>query len=113
MDGILGRQSELAAIEAALVDARSGRGALFLLVGEAGIGKTRLATEAAERARHAGFRVVWGRSAEGGGAPAYWPWTQILRTLIEERAFAPTPRQGADLSEILPELAAEHRPDHS
>jgi predicted ATPase len=41
----VGRERELEELSSGLADARAGRGRLFLLVGEAGIGKTRLADE--------------------------------------------------------------------
>jgi hypothetical protein len=64
-------------LESALADAREGRGGIVLLVGEPGIGKSRLVEEVARMA--AGAEVLWGRAWEAGGAPAYWPWTQVLR----------------------------------
>jgi hypothetical protein len=100
----VGREPELAEVSSALASAREGRGRLLVLLGEPGIGKTRLAEEAAARARDGGFRVVWGRAAEGGGAPPYWPWSQVLRTLVDEQAFSLPPRQLAHLVEILPDL---------
>ena len=51
-----------------------------LLAGEPGIGKSRLAEELATRARDRGARVLVGRCWEAGGAPAYWPWVQALRS---------------------------------
>src|SRR4051812_43127868 len=75
---IVGRRAELETLAAALADARGGRGGIVLLVGEPGIGKSRLLEELA---RIAGADVVWGRAWEAGGAPAYWPWTQVLRAL--------------------------------
>jgi DNA-binding SARP family transcriptional activator len=74
------REWELATLEAGLEDALAGRGRLFLLVGEAGIGKSRLADEFAARAKERGALILWGRCWEAGGAPAYWPWVQSLRT---------------------------------
>ena len=56
----------------------------MLLSGEPGIGKTRLAEELAHRAVEQGATVRWGRCREGAGAPAFWPWIQILRTEIKE-----------------------------
>jgi hypothetical protein len=102
---LLGREAELAELRAALASAREGQGRLLVLSGEAGIGKTRVCDEASNLARAAGFRVVWGRAAEGGGAPPYWPWTQILRTLVDQNAVEISPRNRAHLVEILPELA--------
>jgi len=76
--GYVGRTSELAELERGLDDASAGRGRLFLLVGEPGIGKSRLADELLSRARARGARVLVGRCWEAGGAPAYWPWLQAL-----------------------------------
>jgi predicted ATPase len=53
----------------------------MLVIGEPGIGKTRLAQEIAGGALAAGHAVAWGRCVEADGAPPYWPWLQILRTL--------------------------------
>jgi DNA-binding CsgD family transcriptional regulator len=68
-------------LRSALDDAADGVGRLVLVVGEPGIGKTRLAQEIAGRALAAGHAVAWGRCVEADGAPPYWPWLQILRTL--------------------------------
>ena len=76
---LVGREDELALLEAAIHDALAGRGRLFVVVGEAGSGKTRFADEVASRAKHAGSRILWGRGWGGGGAPAYWPWSQAMR----------------------------------
>ena len=81
----VGREGELAELRAGLEDASAGHGRLFLLSGEPGIGKTRLAEEISSDASARGMRVVWGRCWEGGGAPAYWPFIQILRSCVDER----------------------------
>jgi hypothetical protein len=70
---------------AALAAARAGHGALFLLAGDAGIGKTRLAEAVAEDAAENGDTVLWGSAWDAGGAPAYWPWTQLIRELLDAR----------------------------
>jgi predicted ATPase len=51
----VGRVPDLGELERALDAARAGSGATILVAGEAGIGKTRLASEVANRARDAGF----------------------------------------------------------
>jgi DNA-binding SARP family transcriptional activator len=76
---LLGRDEELALLEAGLDDAVAGRGRLFVVVGEAAAGKTRLADEVASLAKQRGCRILWGRGWHGGGAPAYWPWRQAMR----------------------------------
>ena len=80
--GFVGRERELAELEAALDEAIGGRGKIYLLAGEPGIGKTRLADEIGERAAAREFRVLWGRCWDGGDSPAKWPWIQILRSLV-------------------------------
>ena len=76
--GLHGRSVELGAIQQGLDAARAGRTAAFALVGEPGIGKTRLTAEVADRAASAGFTVCWGRAWEAGGAPPYWPWRLLF-----------------------------------
>jgi hypothetical protein len=74
-----GRDEQLALLGAGLDDALAGRGRLFVIVGPTGSGKTRLADEVASTAKEHGARILWGRGWDGGGAPAYWPWSQALR----------------------------------
>ena len=69
----VGRERELGELLSGLEDALAGRGRLFLLAGEPGIGKSRLTEELAVCARARGARVLVGRCWEAGGAPAYWP----------------------------------------
>ncbi|HEX2484166.1 MAG TPA: AAA family ATPase, partial [Myxococcota bacterium] len=79
----VGREAPLARLREAWAEARGGRGGIRLLVGEPGIGKTRLAEALADEVRGAGELVLWGRAHEGEGAPAYWPWIQVLRGLAD------------------------------
>src|SRR5579875_768370 len=83
---LVGRSDELAVLRAALDDAAAGTGRLVLVVGEPGIGKTRLAQEIAGHALAVGSAVAWGRCVSADGAPPYWPWLQVLRTLGLDRA---------------------------
>jgi DNA-binding SARP family transcriptional activator len=106
--GFVGRDAELGALSAGLDDAFAARGRLFLIVGEPGIGKSRLADELISRARTRGARVLVGRCWEAGGAPAYWPWLQMLGAYIDE-TDTETLRselgpQAAVLAQLLPEL---------
>jgi predicted ATPase/DNA-binding CsgD family transcriptional regulator len=118
----VGRKDELAALVECLEGACQGSGSLVLLAGEPGIGKTRLAEELAVRAAATGVRVLWGRCYEGDGAPAFWPWAQILRSYTRE--CDPTTlreEMGAGVSDIaqivpqirdlLPDLAPTATPD--
>ncbi|MBE2319568.1 AAA family ATPase [Solirubrobacter sp. CPCC 204708] len=104
----VGRERELGALIAGLDDAVAGQGRLFLLVGEPGIGKSRLAEELSAQARSRGAQVLVGRCWEAGGAPAYWPWVQSLRGYVR-RADPDTLRAqlgpgAVDVAQLLPEL---------
>jgi hypothetical protein len=107
---LIGRDHELEQLAAGLAAARTGHGMLFLLTGVPGIGKTRLAEELTAQAEADGMLATWGRCWENPGAPAYWPWTQALRALIERRDAAALQSElgsGADwIAEIVPELRA-------
>src|SRR3954452_13503671 len=105
---LLGRGRELSELMAAFDEARAGRGGLVLLTGDPGIGKTRLARTLGEEAREAGALVALARGWDGGGAPSYWPWLQVLRALAAERT---DDRLAADLgagarwvAQIAPEI---------
>ena len=85
----VGRSRELAEICGGVDGAAAGRGSLFTLAGELGVGKSRLAQEAASHARARGIRVVWGRCWEHGGAPPYWPWVPGLAGTRKKRGACP------------------------
>lgn len=80
----VGRKHEMAQLRAGLGRALDHRGGMFLLSGEPGIGKTRLAEQIAHEAAERGMAVYWGLSTQAEGAPAYWPWVQILRGLLAD-----------------------------
>ena len=113
-DELVGRDDPLAALDGVLAAARGGRGRVVLVAGEPGIGKTRLAEEAARRAAAAGMRVAWGRCHEGDGAPALWPWAQVARQLSVGLApgqlAATLGPSAAWLGPLLPELAEPSPP---
>ena len=75
----LGRERETHELRGAIDDSVGRRGRTVLISGESGIGKTRLASEAAAYAALRGAQVLWGRCYAGAGAPAYWPWVQVIR----------------------------------
>ncbi len=55
------------------------------------------------------MRVAWGRCWEGGGAPAYWPWVQVLRSLVvhPDRTRARPPLVTPEIGQLIPELSSE------
>jgi hypothetical protein len=96
------------AVLAGLDAAATGTGGLVLVGGEPGIGKSRLADEAASHARERGFASLWGRGWEDAGAPAYWPWVQVLRAYLRQTDADVARRHlaagAADIVQMLPEL---------
>jgi DNA-binding SARP family transcriptional activator len=107
-DTLVGREPELARAMPLIDRALAGRGALLLIGGEPGIGKSRLAEALATRANAGGARIVVGRCWEAGGAPAYWPWVQALRAYVRGTDDATLRRHigtaGPELLALLPEL---------
>lgn len=80
---LVGRSIELAVL-AGMVDARQGNGGVAIVTGEAGIGKTRLAQELAERARPDGCRILWGRASSGGTRVAFRPLAEALHAGVTD-----------------------------
>jgi DNA-binding CsgD family transcriptional regulator len=75
---MVGRDRELARVMLLLDDALAGTGRLVLCTGEAGIGKTRLAEEAAASAAARGVPVAWARAADRDSLPPYGLWRLVL-----------------------------------
>jgi len=110
---LVGRDREVQELHAALDSARAGQGGLWLIEGEAGIGKSRLVEEIGRTAAASGLPVLWGRCWEAGGAPAFWPWSQILRALARRAdavSRAGLERHTRQLSQILPDLGGHAAP---
>jgi DNA-binding CsgD family transcriptional regulator/tetratricopeptide (TPR) repeat protein len=83
-DVFVGRARELERLVGVLDGTRAGRGATVLVAGEAGIGKTRLTSELAARARDTGFEVLLGRSIDLVGTELpYQPFAEALRPVGE------------------------------
>jgi DNA-binding CsgD family transcriptional regulator len=110
---LIGRSDELARIESAIVAAEGGRSHTLLLVGEGGVGKTRLARAAADAAERRGFAVAEGRaySVESGVpyavfADALGP---MLRRLDPSALNVLTRGASAELAFIFPGVLAPAR----
>src|SRR3954452_11970456 len=107
---LLGRGRELSELVATFDEARAGRGGLVLISGDPGIGKTRLARTLGEQARDAGATVALARGWDGGGAPSYWPWLQVVRALAartdrdDERLAADLGAGARWVAQIAPEI---------
>ena len=98
----VGRQAELDELKQRLDDMLSGHGSLAMLVGEPGIGKSRLAAEFAVYARMRGAQVLQGCSFEGATEVPYFPFIEAFRQYVSAR---PEDVLRSELGSGAPELA--------
>ena len=82
----VGRAEQLSALKTAVEAAMSGRSRLVMMVGEPGIGKTRLAEEVGTYARLRGASVLVGRCYEAESARPYLPFIEAIRTHVENQS---------------------------
>lgn len=75
----VGRAGELAALRGALDDVAGSMGRLVLINGDPGIGKSTVVDTFRTHVADVGAVWLWGAAWEDLGAPAYWPWTQVVR----------------------------------
>ena len=106
--GVVGRQDELATLDAAAKRVASGEGReLVFIAGEPGQGKTTLVAAFARRAHEAGMTVLLGRCDEDVGAP-YRPFHETLSHLVshmdETILRSHVASQGGELDRMVPAL---------
>ena len=96
----VGRQEELAALHRVLPQAAAGHGQLVAVVGEAGVGKSRLVDEWLQAAAAEGWRVLDSAAGSYGQAIPYFPVLALLRRYwhLEE---------GEDLATIAAKVTAQ------
>jgi len=108
---LVGRAAAFSQLVGSLRQAQQGQPQAVLVVGEAGIGKTRLANEFAAWARAQGADVLSGQAFEMGGRLPYQPLVEALRKRLEEEN-APEDLLDdlwlAELSRLLPELRVRY-----
>jgi tetratricopeptide (TPR) repeat protein len=106
----VGRALQLEQLRRLVGDATAGSGAVAVVSGDAGIGKTRLLAEAAEQASTLGMTVRWAACWEGDGAPAYWPWIQLIRAHAADTDPIELGRDiggdAAELARLVPDLGS-------
>lgn len=98
---VVGREAELAALDAVLARALEGAGRLVCVTGEPGIGKSRLVREVVGQARSRGAGAVTGRAVPGGASTPYRPLTEALQQALRDRGVP----ADAGLVPWLPALA--------
>jgi ABC-type oligopeptide transport system substrate-binding subunit/DNA-binding SARP family transcriptional activator len=106
---LVGRESEMAFLQACYKEARAGHGSLVLVHGEAGVGKTRLVEELADHLRWQGVRVLWGRCYEFERIVPYQPIGEALQAALS--TIAPSDLTSfpswvlGELARLVPELS--------
>jgi class 3 adenylate cyclase len=98
----VGRRDEMSQLKAALESALSGRGSIVMLVGEPGIGKSRLAKEFAVYAGLRGAQVLSGRCYESEASIPYLPLMDALRQYVVSK---PEDELRQELGSGAPEIA--------
>ena len=105
---LVGRQEELSQLEDALLSANRGDGRFVLVAGEAGIGKTRLATELTRRARKLGCGVLWGSCSEVELSLPYLPFVEAIGNQLGEHDLAllraELGQMTGELGQLFPQL---------
>jgi predicted ATPase/class 3 adenylate cyclase len=108
---LVGRDEQLFALEDALLAAHRGESRFVALGGEAGLGKTRLATELAKRAQRLGWEVLWGACSEAELSLPYLPLVEALGNFISKQDTDPLAKSlGAarrELAQLFPQLARD------
>jgi DNA-binding SARP family transcriptional activator len=79
---LVGRSQERAVLERALGCGTVGTTSWVTIVGDSGMGKTTLVEDLARDAERRDVAVLVGRCHEAELAPAFWPWSQVLRGLV-------------------------------
>jgi tetratricopeptide (TPR) repeat protein len=105
---LVGRQEELSQLEDELLSVNRGDGRFVLLAGEAGIGKTRLVKELAQRARKLGCEVLWGSCSEAELALPYLPFVEAIGNHLGQQdpavVRADLGRTAGELAQLFPQL---------
>src|SRR5215813_6513061 len=80
----IGRRTELGQLKSALEQALVGKGGMYVVTGEPGIGKTRLIQELGLYGRVRGARVLSGHCTEDTGAPPYLPILEAMDSHLRD-----------------------------
>jgi DNA-binding CsgD family transcriptional regulator len=100
---LVGRAAELGRLTELLGEAEAGRPVVVLVSGDAGVGKTRLATELTGVAGRRGFTVLTGHCAELADSVPYLPLADALRSAAAGPAVRDAVAARPVLSRLLPD----------
>ncbi len=111
---LIGRDEELMKLMTALDKARMGQGQLVTLIGEAGLGKSRLVAELKAAAldeieADESSSILWleGRCLEMNRSVAYWPFVDILQTYFGWMPHTPEVERARTVTTDLEEFVQQ------
>ena len=105
---LVGREPEVGTVRLLIEQVRGGRGQAALIVGEAGVGKSRLLRAMMDEARTQGFLLMRGQSFEADASIPYAPLLDLVRLFTESASPAVIGHvlepAAAELAAVFPEL---------
>jgi len=104
---MVGRESEFRALREALERLQAGMGGIVTVVGDAGVGKSRLVTELRKESLPLGLQWVEGRCLSYGTSVAYLLWLDVLRALLEVTVEDPPATVQRVLRERVQRISAD------
>ncbi len=103
----VGREEELNALRRCLAEAAGGEGQLVTVVGEAGIGKSRLLYEFRQQLDRGQLLLLQGRCQSYGASVAYLPFLEMLRSSLRLDETASLERQVQQVAARVREIGSE------
>lgn len=104
---LVGREAQVARIEAVVGQVQNGDGHVLVVTGDAGIGKSRLVAEAVRAATRRGFTVVGGASRSHATTTSYLVWRSVWRDLLRLDTSLPVADQRAQLVDRIAQRAPD------
>ncbi len=115
---MVGREDELTRLEDALLAACRGDGSVMIVAGEAGVGKSRLASELIARANKIGAAVMEGTCSEAELALPYLPFLEAIGNYLQTTDLNRLREQlgpllAAELGRLFPALGGHNEPPNA
>jgi class 3 adenylate cyclase/tetratricopeptide (TPR) repeat protein len=107
---LVGREKERGLLLQAIKGTQQGQGQLVSLVGEAGVGKSRLVEEAVALAEQWGLQVLLAHTPSYGERVPYTPWAELLRDLLGWTVEMTLEERAERLCQQLAELSSDMEP---
>ncbi|MBN1483975.1 MAG: tetratricopeptide repeat protein [Chloroflexia bacterium] len=107
---LVGRERELAHLEQALAAVEAGQGQVWIIEGEAGIGKSRLVLELARLMQERGLTGLLGAGRSAEQRTPYRAWRDVLTSYFDLEELTSTEERQRRVQQLVGELAPEQLP---